>query len=187
MPVQARGLPYMLAGRHMIVQARTGSGKTGAFLLPMLQRLDPQLARCQALVLVPTRELARQVGQDAELLCAPAGLRSAVLYGGVAYGPQLDALREGAHIVVATPGRVLDHLLKRNLVLQDLKMLVFDEADRMLSMGFYPDMKQIHRRVPERGIHACMFSATFPTYVLRTAREFIPEPDFLSLSRGQVH
>jgi ATP-dependent RNA helicase DeaD len=187
MPVQARGIPYLLAGRELIVQARTGSGKTGAFLLPMLERLDPAAPRCQALVLVPTRELARQVAHDAVTLCSDAGLRSVVVYGGVGYGEQLQALREGAQIVVGTPGRVLDHLLRRTLSLQDLTMLVFDEADRMLSMGFYPDMKQLQRHLPNRSLQACMFSATFPTYVLRTAREFISEPEFLTLSRGQVH
>jgi ATP-dependent RNA helicase DeaD len=187
MPVQARAIPYLLDGRDMIIQARTGSGKTGAFLLPLLERLDPEQAACQALILVPTRELARQVAQDAETLCTQGGVRAAVLYGGVSYGPQLEALRGGAQIVIGTPGRVLDHLLKRNLSLKELKVLIFDEADRMLSMGFYPDMKQVQRFLPSRKLQSAMFSATFPSYVLRTAREFIPEPEFLSLSRGQVH
>jgi ATP-dependent RNA helicase DeaD len=187
MPVQARAIPYLLDRRDMIVQARTGSGKTGAFLLPMLERLDPNLHKCQALVLVPTRELARQVAEDAELLCTEAGFRSVVVYGGVGYGEQIDALKGGAQIVIGTPGRVLDHLLKRNMSLEHLKLLVFDEADRMLSMGFYPDMKALQRYLPKRTFQACMFSATFPTYVLRTAREFIPEPTFLTLSRDQVH
>lgn len=187
MPVQARAIPYLLDGRDMIVQARTGSGKTGGFLLPMLERLDPNLHKCQALVLVPTRELARQVAEDAELLCSAAGFRSVVVYGGVGYGEQIDALKGGAQIVIGTPGRVLDHLLKRNMSLDQLKLLVFDEADRMLSMGFYPDMKALQRYLPKRTFQACMFSATFPTYVLRTAREFIPEPTFLTLSRDQVH
>lgn len=187
MPVQARALPYLMAGRDMIVQARTGSGKTGAFLLPMLTRLDPAEAKCQALVLVPTRELARQVASDAETLCTQAGFKIAVVYGGVGYREQLDALRGGAQIVIGTPGRVLDHLLKRALSLGALRMLIFDEADRMLSMGFYPDMKQLQRYLPKREVHACMFSATFPPHVLRTAREFIPNPGFLSLSTGQVH
>ena len=187
MPVQARGIPYLLSGRDMIVQARTGSGKTGAFLLPMLERLDPSARRCQALILVPTRELARQVAQDAQTLCSGAGFSSVVLYGGVGYREQVDALREGAQIVVGTPGRVLDHLIKRNLSLDHLQMLVFDEADRMLSMGFYPDMKQLQRRLPNRPVHKCMFSATFPGYVLRTAREFIANPGLLTLSSGNVH
>jgi len=187
MPVQARTIPYLLGARNMMVQARTGSGKTGAFLLPMLERLDPGRRHCQALVLVPTRELARQVGLEAERLCGVAGFRSVVLYGGTGYDAQIDALRQGAQIVVGTPGRVLDHLLKRTLSLDHIEMLIFDEADRMLSMGFYPDMKQIQGYLPKRSPHTCMFSATFPGYVMRTAREFIHEPEFITLSLDHVH
>ena len=187
MPVQARAIPHLLAARDMMVQARTGSGKTGAFLLPMLERLHPKRRGPQALVLVPTRELARQVWGEAETLCGAAGIRTVAVYGGVGYGDQIDAFRQGAQIVVGTPGRVLDHLLKRTFTLDHLEMLIFDEADRMLSMGFYPDMKQVQRRLPARAINICMFSATFPAYVLRTAREFIREPEFLTLSRDHVH
>ena len=187
MPVQARAIPYMLGSRNMMIQARTGSGKTGAFLLPMLERLDPMRSLCQALVLVPTRELARQVGQEAERLCGGAGLRTVVVYGGVGYGAQSEALRQGAQIVVGTPGRTLDHLLKRTFSLNDIEMLIFDEADRMLSMGFYPDMKQIQNYLPNRKLQACMFSATFPAYVMRTANEFIHEPEFITLSLDHVH
>ena len=187
MPVQARAIPYLLAARDMMIQARTGSGKTGAFLLPMLSRLDPKRNHCQALILVPTRELARQVWQEAEMLCGGAGFRTVAVYGGVGYGAQIDALRQGAHIVVGTPGRVLDHLLKRTFSLDRLEILIFDEADRMLSMGFYPDMKQVQHYPPNRALNTCMFSATFPSYVMRTAREFIREPEFLTLSRDHVH
>ncbi len=187
MPVQARAIPYLLAKRDMIIQARTGSGKTGAFLLPMLERLDPNHAECQALILVPTRELARQVSHEAEILCGQAGLRTAAVYGGAGYGPQIAALKTGAHIVVGTPGRVLDHLLKRNLSLDKLKMLIFDEADRMLSMGFYPDMVEMKGYLPSRQVNTCMFSATFPYSVMRAAQEFIPEPEFISLSSDHVH
>ena len=190
MPVQARAIPYLLAGREMMIQARTGSGKTGAFVLPMLERIDPKEARCQVLVLVPTRELARQVHQVAETVCAGTGLRTVAVYGGVGYGPQLDALAGGAQIVVGTPGRVLDHLLRRTLVLDALRMRVFDEADRMLSMGFYPDMQAVQGHLPPatlRTLHNSMFSATYPAFVQRTAREFMRAPEFLSLSGEQVH
>jgi len=186
MPVQARAIPYMLARRNMMIQARTGSGKTGAFLLPMLNRLNPNKERCQALILVPTRELAQQVFQEAKILCGEAGLRAAAVYGGVGYGPQVEALKAGAQIVIGTPGRVLDHLLKRNFSLDRLDMLVFDEADRMLSMGFYPDMLEVKRYLPGE-INTCMFSATFPYSVMRTAREFIREPEFITLSSEHVH
>ncbi|MEO8082915.1 MAG: DEAD/DEAH box helicase [Ardenticatenales bacterium] len=186
-PVQSEAIPLLLEGRNAMVQARTGSGKTGAFLLPMLERLDPSEDGCQALILVPTRELARQVWQQAEVIFADTPLRTVAVYGGVGYGPQTDALRGGAHIVVGTPGRVLDHLLKRNFSLDDLRMLIFDEADRMLSMGFYPDMRQVQRYLPKRPVHGCMFSATFPAAVLRTAEQFIKDPEFLSLSQDHVH
>lgn len=187
MPVQARAIPYLLAGRDLMVQSRTGSGKTGAFILPILERIDAGQAACQALVLAPTRELARQVGEEAKILSGGTGVRTAVVYGGVAYGPQIQAFKEGAHLVVGTPGRILDHLLKRNLSLDKLRVLVFDEADRMLSMGFYPDMKAIRRYLPSRPVQGCMFSATFPAHVKRLADEFLHEPGFLSLSRDHVH
>jgi ATP-dependent RNA helicase DeaD len=187
MPVQARAIPYLLAGRDMMVQARTGSGKTGAFLLPMLERLDSKRNECQALILVPTRELARQVSREAETLCGPAGLRNVAVYGGVGYGPQIDALKQGAQIVVGTPGRVLDHLLKRNFSLDKLKMLIFDEADRMLSMGFYPDMVEMKGYLPGHPVHTCMFSATFPYSVMRAAQEFIQEPQFITLSSDHIY
>ena len=187
MPVQTRAIPYLLARRDLLVQSRTGSGKTGAFLLPILDRIDPRRATCQALVLAPTRELARQVAEEAKILAGEKGMRTAVVYGGVAYGPQLQAFRKGAHLVVGTPGRILDHLLKRNLSLKHLQMLVFDEADRMLSMGFYPDMKAIQRYLPSKRVQGCMFSATFPAHVMRLAGEFLHQPDLLSLSRDHVH
>jgi len=187
MPVQARAIPYVLDGGNVMVQARTGSGKTGAFLLPMLEWLDPKQNQCQALILVPTRELARQVWQEAETLLAAAGLRTVAVYGGVGYKAQTDALKEGAHVVVGTPGRVLDHLLKRTMTLEHLKMLVFDEADRMLSMGFYPDMVQVQRYLPKRELNICMFSATFPEYIMRTAHQFMRNPELISLSKDHVH
>lgn len=187
MPVQVRAIPYLLDGQDVMIQARTGSGKTGAFLLPMLERLDPTKAACQALILVPTRELAHQVWHEAEVLLNGSGLRTVAVYGGVGYGPQIDALKEGAHVVVGTPGRILDHLLKRTLVLDKLEILIFDEADRMLSMGFYPDMREIQSYLPDRWINACMFSATFPPQVMRTAHQFMNNPEFVTLSSGHVH
>ncbi len=187
MPVQAMAIPYLLAGRDLMVQSRTGSGKTGAFLLSILERINPKRATCQALVLVPTRELARQVAKEAEILGGDMGVRVALVYGGVSYGPQLSAFRKGAHLVVGTPGRILDHLLRRNLSLKNLEILVFDEADRMLSMGFYPDMREVQRYLPSRRIYGSMFSATFPSHVIRLAGDFLHQPEFLSLSRDHIH
>jgi ATP-dependent RNA helicase DeaD len=187
MPVQSKAIPYILAGRDLMVQSRTGSGKTGAFMLPILEKIDPNLNACQALVMVPTRELARQVAREGEILGSVAGVRTAAVYGGVKYGPQMKALSKGAHIVVGTPGRVLDHLLKKTFTLDDIEFLVFDEADRMLSVGFYPDMKQVKQYLPKRPVHGLMFSATFPGAVKRLAHEFLRNPEFLSLSRDHVH
>ncbi|MDL2210183.1 DEAD/DEAH box helicase [Desulfovibrio sp. OttesenSCG-928-O18] len=187
MEVQAKALPYLLAGKDIMVQSRTGSGKTGAFLLPTLERLDPSHATCQCLVLVPTRELALQVEHEAQVLFEGTGMRSVAVYGGVGYGRQMDGLKAGAHLVVGTPGRVLDHLLRRTLNLDSLRMLIFDEADRMLSIGFYPDMKAVQRYLPKHHIPTHFFSATYPPHVLRVAGEFLESDELLSLSRKQVH
>ncbi|HQG45625.1 MAG TPA: DEAD/DEAH box helicase [bacterium] len=186
MPVQARTIPYLLARRDLMVQSRTGSGKTGAFILPMLERLNASLPETQALVLVPTRELAKQVSSEAQILFGDSGLRVAAVYGGVGYGSQIDAFRAGAHLVVGTPGRILDHLLKGSLNLRSLQLLILDEADRMLSMGFYPDMKEVQQYLPQ-GINAYMFSATFPPFVLHLAAEFLDDPELISLSGDQVY
>lgn len=187
MPVQSLALPYLLEGRDIMVQSRTGSGKTGCYLLPMLPRLSAELKAPQALVLAPTRELAVQVEREAAVLFEGTGIVTVAVYGGVGYKKQMDALRNGAQLIVGTPGRVLDHLLRRTLDLGDLRELVFDEADRMLSIGFYPDMKEIQRYLPRRRIHTCLFSATYPPHVLKLSGEFMAEPAMLSLSQKEVH
>lgn len=185
-PVQSEAIPYMMAKRDVMVQARTGSGKTAAFVMPIINQIDPLDNACQALILVPTRELAIQVEKEANIISQGTGIRTVPVYGGVKYKGQLKAFREGAHVIVGTPGRILDHLLNNNLKLDGIHTLVFDEADRMLSMGFYPDMKQVQRFLPERRIHSCMFSATFPPHVRRLADEFLHEPDFINLSSDSM-
>lgn len=187
MPVQAHTLPYLMAGRDIMVQSRTGSGKTGAYLLPLFSLLDAEEKKPQALILAPTRELASQVEHEARTLFEGTGIDVAALYGGVGYGRQLEALRSGVQIIVGTPGRVLDHLLRRTLSLDALRALIFDEADRMLSIGFYPDMKEIQRYLPKRPLLSTLFSATYPQHVLNLAGEFLRDPQMLSLSQGQVH
>jgi ATP-dependent RNA helicase DeaD len=187
MPVQAKTMPYIMAGRDLMVQARTGSGKTGAFVMPILERVNPLQPTCQALILVPTRELAQQVAKEAVMLAGDTGVNAVAVYGGSSYKVQLDAFRAGAHLVVGTPGRILDHLLRRTLSLDDLKILVFDEADRLLSMGFYPDMRQLQTYLPQRRVDSFMFSATFPPTVQSLARQFLHEPDFLSLSSDNIY
>jgi len=190
MPVQQRAVPYMLDGQDLIVQARTGTGKTGAFLLPLLELLDPHKKEMQALVLGPTRELAKQILSEFERMNGgrpeAERLHAVAVYGGVGYGPQIDAFKQGAQLVVGTPGRVLDHLDKGTLRLDGLRMLILDEADEMLSMGFYPAMKKLQRFLP-RERQSYMFSATMPFKVQRMGEEFLSNPGFLSLSSGRVH
>ncbi|HDQ04220.1 MAG TPA: DEAD/DEAH box helicase [Deltaproteobacteria bacterium] len=186
-PVQAKAIPCLLAERDVMVQSRTGSGKTGAYLLPIMQKIDLKKNVAQALVLVPTRELALQVYKEAQMLLCSTDLKAAVVYGGVGYAAQLEAFRGGAQLVIGTPGRILDHLLKNTLSLDNLKILIFDEADRMLSMGFYPDMVKIRKYIPAQEILSSMFSATFPPQVVRLAEQFLRAPQLLSLSGSQVH
>lgn len=186
-PVQSTAVPYMLAGRDIMAQAQTGSGKTAAFILPILNNIDPLDDACQALILVPTRELANQVQAEAEMLSRSTAVRVTAVYGGVKYHTQIEAFKRGAHIIVGTPGRILDHLMRGTLRLEAINHLVFDEADRMLSMGFYPDMRQVKRYLPQRPIHSAMFSATFPPHVRRLADEFLREPEFLNLSTDHIH
>ncbi|RCK79844.1 MAG: ATP-dependent RNA helicase [Candidatus Ozemobacter sibiricus] len=186
MPVQAQVIPWLLDGRDIIVQSQTGSGKTGAFLLPLLCRIDPAKPVTQALILAPTRELALQVKAECDRLAGTLGVRSVAVYGGVGYGAQLQAFREGAHLVVGTPGRLLDHLGRKSLSLQHLRYLVIDEADELLSMGFWPDMRRIRAYLPRQRVSA-MFSATMPGGVRLMAEEFLRQPEFIGLSADHVH
>jgi len=186
MPVQAGVIPYLMSGRDVIVQSRTGSGKTAAFLLPICERLQKSEKGCQALILVPTRELAVQVLNEFNLLGADIGVSATAIYGGTSYKPQLDAFKNGTQIIVGTPGRLLDHLIKGSLQLKGMKYLIFDEADEMLSMGFYKDMVRIGEFVPARKT-AAMFSATMPESVKRLAGRFLKNPEFLSFSGDGVH
>jgi ATP-dependent RNA helicase DeaD len=153
----------------------------------MLEQINPLSPTTQALVLVPTRELAQQVATEAEVLGSATGVRSIAVYGGVGYGAQLAALKAGAHLVVGTPGRILDHLLRRSLSLEHLELLIFDEADRMLSMGFFPDMRRVQSYLPKRHVSTFMFSATFPPPVIRLAGQFMENPGFLNLSSDHIH
>jgi ATP-dependent RNA helicase DeaD len=187
MPVQAKAIPYLFAQRDMMIQSRTGSGKTGAYLLPILEMINPLQRTTQALVLAPTRELALQVAGEAEMLGRTTGVRSVAVYGGVGYREQLNAFQAGAHLVIGTPGRVLDHLLRRSMSLETLKFLIFDEADRMLSMGFYPDMRRVQAYLPKQPVSTYMFSATFPPQVVRLANQFLHQPGFLNLSSDHIH
>jgi ATP-dependent RNA helicase DeaD len=157
-PIQAQVIPAMLDGRDVAGQAQTGSGKTGAFMIPIVERLDAAQSRVQGLVLAPTRELALQIAAVARDLSGTK-FKTVTLYGGQPIERQLDALRKGAHLVVATPGRLLDHLNRRTVSLDAVNVLVLDEADRMLDMGFLPDVEAIIQRTP-KARQTALFSAT---------------------------
>lgn len=182
-PIQATAIPLVLAGRDILAAAQTGTGKTAAFVLPTLERLrgfsnasySPARHPVRVLILTPTRELAVQIDASVKTYGRAVPLRSTVLYGGVPIEPQIKALRAGVEIVVATPGRLLDHLGQRNLGLGMAEVLILDEADRMLDMGFIPDIRKIVALLP-RQRQNLLFSATFSPEIRRLAVEFLVDP-----------
>jgi ATP-independent RNA helicase DbpA len=165
-PIQAEALPYILEGKDVIAQAKTGSGKTAAFGIGVLTKLQVKKFRVQSLVLCPTRELADQVAKELRLLArATHNVKILTLCGGAAFGPQLGSLRHGAHIIVGTPGRILKHLKKETLSLEDLEMLVLDEADRMLDMGFSEEINEVLSFTKKRK-QTLLFSATYTDEIM---------------------
>jgi len=184
-PVQSKVLPPMGEGRDLIVQAHTGSGKTGAFGIPILTKLDTSQAACQALVMSPTRELANQVAGEIAILGKHVGANCVPIYGGVGYAQQLEGIEAGAHVIVGTPGRILDHLGSGRLSFDHVNTLVLDEADELLSLGFWPDMREIQKYIPKER-QSCLFSATIPERVRSLSRVFLHDPLFVSLSEGQL-
>ncbi|MEO7065855.1 MAG: DEAD/DEAH box helicase [Rhodanobacter sp.] len=175
-PIQAATIPSLMAGRDVLGQAQTGTGKTAAFALPILSRLDRRAGKPQALVLAPTRELAIQVAEAFQSYAAHiAGFQVLPIYGGQSYGPQLHALKRGVHVVVGTPGRVIDHLDKGTLDLSELRFLVLDEADEMLRMGFIDDVEKVlHATPPDRQV--ALFSATMPPVIRKIAQKHLNDP-----------
>jgi ATP-dependent RNA helicase RhlE len=178
-PVQARAIPAMLTGRDLLVGAQTGTGKTAAFVLPMIQTLhatrQPGRITIRALIVVPTRELALQVEQSTRTYGAHRPVRSTTIFGGMSMDRQVRALRAGVEVVVATPGRLLDHVRQRTIDLSRVEILVLDEADRMLDMGFLPDIKRILEQLPTER-QSLLFSATFSPHLRRLAEDFLHEP-----------
>lgn len=175
-PIQAQGLPAILAGKDLLAQAKTGSGKTAAFAIGLLHKIESRTYRTQALVLCPTRELADQVSKETRLLArAIPNTKIITLCGGNPIGPQLASLEHHPHIVVGTPGRVLQHLQKKSLILDDLQTLVLDEADRMLDMGFYEDIMQILAKTPQQR-QTLLFSATYPETIKNISNEIQNHP-----------
>ena len=182
-PIQKECIPNLLDGRDLIGQARTGSGKTLAFAVPLVERCDPTVRQIQALVLVPTRELALQVARVTEALAAPHRLRVTLLHGGRSPRPEQAALKNGAQIVIGTPGRTLDHLRQRTADLQFLRCFVLDEADEMLDKGFARDVEAIISRTPRKR-QTALFSATMPKWVADTANKHLHKPLTVALDRG---
>ena len=181
-PIQAATIPPLLAGRDVLGQAQTGTGKTAAFALPILSRLDPAPGKPQALVLAPTRELAIQVAEAFQRYAAHLqDFRVLPIYGGQGYGPQLHGLRRGVHVVVGTPGRVVDHLKKGTLDLSALGFLVLDEADEMLRMGFAEDVDKILAATPPSR-QVALFSATMPAQIRRIAKTHLKDPAEISIA-----
>ena len=175
-PIQAQAIPVILQGRDVLGLAQTGTGKTAAFVLPILQRLNQgRRGRVRALIVAPTRELAEQIHQDIVVLGRETSVRSVTVYGGVSKGPQLAALRRGVEIVVACPGRLLDHVDAGAIDLSHVEVLVLDEADRMCDMGFLPDIRRIIRQVPEKR-QTLFFSATMPRDIRVLADRILGNP-----------
>jgi ATP-dependent RNA helicase DeaD len=179
-PIQSAALPSLLDGQDVIGQARTGSGKTLAFSIPMVEAINPSQRAVQALVLTPTRELAVQVGAVIDQLTVGRGIRSTLIFGGRSIGPQRDAIKRGAHIVVGTPGRVLDLLNQGALWLDQVRFLVLDEADEMLDRGFAPDVERIIGRT-SNSRQTALFSATVPTWVQQTAAKHLNDPIMVAI------
>ncbi|MBM3290883.1 MAG: DEAD/DEAH box helicase, partial [Candidatus Hydrogenedentes bacterium] len=182
-PVQEQAIPIALTGRDLIAVAQTGTGKTLAFSLPALTRLAGQhLTRNNVLVLTPTRELTVQVERVVSQLAKAMHMHSVAVYGGVGMEKQTQDLRKGREIVVATPGRLLDHMGRGNVAFPQLRMLILDEADRMLDMGFLPDIRRILRQLPPpRERQTMMFSATFPDEIARLTSEMMNDPERVSV------
>jgi len=174
--IQADAIPEIMAGRDVMATAQTGSGKTAAFLLPIIDRLQRERAnRLSVIILAPTRELAAQTGREFELLARHTLLSAAVVVGGESMDRQLQKLRKGAQVLVGCPGRLIDHIERGTVKLDHIKIAVIDEADRLLDMGFLPQLRRIMQRVPHQR-QTLMFSATMASAVQRIAREFLTDP-----------
>jgi ATP-dependent RNA helicase DeaD len=184
--IQAQVIPLLLDSRDVIGQAQTGTGKTAAFGIPLIEGIDETLPYPQALVLAPTRELAMQIGVELRKIATHLpDITIATIYGGASYGRQFDDLKAGAQVVVGTPGRVIDHIGRGTLKLDNIDYLVLDEADRMLDMGFLPDVERILRRTP-RERQTALFSATVPTVIRILSRRYMHEPAVVHVQPQQV-
>jgi ATP-dependent RNA helicase RhlE len=184
-PIQARAIPLALEGRDLIGLAQTGTGKTAAFALPILNQLMGGPHRVRALVLTPTRELCVQVDENFRKYAENSGLKALAVYGGVALEPQTRALRKGVDIIIATPGRLLDHMERQNVVFDDLEVLVLDESDRMLDMGFAPQINRVVADIPKYR-QTMLFSATMPPEVEALSRKYLRKPQVVQVGRRSM-
>jgi ATP-dependent RNA helicase DeaD len=184
--VQFETIPRAQAGKDLVVQSRTGTGKTAAFGIPMVEKVDPALAAVQAVALAPTRELAIQVAEELTQIGKGRGVRIETIYGGDSMDRQLEGIRAGAHVIVGTPGRVLDHLRRKTLRFDQVKVLVLDEADRMLDMGFAVEMGQIMEYMPAAR-QTLLFSATIPLGIKGLIYHYLSDPEWVLLSEDQIY
>jgi len=184
-PIQEKAIPPMLEGRDVIGQAKTGTGKTAAFGVPMIQILDPSKSVVQGLILAPTRELAQQITEDINDFAKYTKVRATAVYGGVSIDKQFIELKRGPTIVVGTPGRIIDHLNRGTLSLRDVKMLVLDEADSMLDMGFVEDIEYILRQTP-REKQVSLWSATIDDRTMNISSRYMRDAEFVNVSRDEI-
>lgn len=184
-PIQEKAIPPMLEGKDVIGQAKTGTGKTAAFGVPMIQILDPSKQTVQGLILAPTRELAQQITEDINDFAKYTKVKAVAVYGGVSIDKQFIELRSGPAIVVGTPGRLIDHLKRGTLSLRDVKMLVLDEADNMLDMGFVEDIEYILNRTPKEK-QVSLWSATIDDRTMNISSRYMREAEFVNVSRDEI-
>lgn len=184
-PIQTECIPAVLRGEDVIGQAQTGTGKTAAFGIPVLERIDPTYNQVQSIILAPTRELAIQVSEELRRIGRPKRVKTLPIYGGQAIGRQIKALQQGVHVVIGTPGRLLDHLRRGTLKANHVEMIVLDEADEMLDMGFIEDIESVMRFLPDQR-QLLLFSATMPPAIRQLAQKYMRKPKYITVNRGEV-
>lgn len=184
-PIQAACIPAVLRGEDVIGQAQTGTGKTAAFGIPVLERIDSRRRVVQSLILAPTRELAIQVSEELRKIGRPKRVRTLPIYGGQPIGRQIKALQQGVHVVIGTPGRVLDHLRRGTLSLEHVEIMVLDEADEMLDMGFIDDIEAVMEYLPQHR-QLLLFSATMPPGIRSLSQKYMRKPRYITVNRGEV-
>ena len=185
-PIQENAIPVMLEGKNVVGQAKTGTGKTASFGVPMLEMLDPHSGNVEGIVIAPTRELAQQITDDINSYAKYSDAYAISIYGGVSIQPQIIQLRKGPTIVVGTPGRLIDHINRGNLILRNVKMAALDEADRMFDMGFFEDIEFLLNQLPKKGRQVTLWSATFDDRTMDLSARFIPDYVEVNMSRDEI-